>query len=202
MNELKSIIDLTNAFSKFPSVGSKTAERMAYAILNMDKQSIDFLINSIKNATTKVHPCPICGILTEDELCQVCKDNNRDHTQCIVIPSSKDALLFETMNFHGVYHVLGGEISSYHGLTPEKLKIKELIKRIETENIKEIIIATNPNIEGDTTALYLAKILEDKNVLVSRIGFGLPVGGQLDYADSLTIKRSFDNRTNYKKESK
>lgn len=202
MNELKSIIDLTNAFSKFPSVGSKTAERMAYAILNMDKQTVDFLLASITNATTKIHPCPICGILTEDDLCQVCKDHNRDHSQCIVIPSSKDSLLFESMNYHGVYHVLGGEISSYHGLTPEKLRIQELIKRIENENIKEIIIATNPNIEGDTTALYLAKILENRDVIVSRIGFGLPVGGQLDYADSLTIKRSFDNRTSYKKESK
>lgn len=202
MNELKSIVDLTNAFSKFPSIGTKTAERMAYAILNMDKQSIDFLITSIENATTKIHPCPICGILTEDDKCQVCKDVNRDHSQCIVIPSSKDALLFESMNFHGIYHVLGGEISSYHGLTPDKLKIQELIKRIEDEKIKEIIIATNPNIEGDTTALYLAKILENKDVIVSRIGFGLPVGGQLDYADSLTIKRSFDNRTSYKKEIK
>ena len=200
MNELKSIVDLTNAFSKFPSIGTKTAERMAYAILNMDKQSIDFLITSIENATTKIHPCPICGILTEDDKCQVCKDVNRDHSQCIVIPSSKDALLFESMNFHGIYHVLGGEISSYHGLTPDKLKIQELIKRIEDEKIKEVIIATNPNIEGDTTALYLAEILKNKDVKVSRIGFGMPIGGQLDYTDSYTLKKSLENRTSIKEE--
>ena len=97
------------------------------------------------------------------------------------------------MNFHGIYHVLGGEISSYHGLTPDKLKIQELIKRIEDEKIKEIIIATNPNIEGDTTALYLAEILKNKDVKVSRIGFGMPIGGQLDYTDSYTLKKSLEN---------
>lgn len=202
MKELKSIADLTFAFSKFPSVGNKTAERMAYAVLNMDKDDINFLIESISNAASKIHQCPICGLLTEDEICSVCKDSNRDHSQCIVLAHSKDVGLFESMNYKGIYHVLNGEISSYHGITPDKLRIKELLQRIEEENIKEIIIATNPNVEGDTTALYLAKILENTNVKVSRIGFGLPVGGNLDYADSLTIKRSFDNRTNYKKEDK
>lgn len=199
MKELKSIIDLTNAFSKFPSIGTKTAERMAYAVLNMNEKDISFLIDSIVNVSSKIHPCPVCGLYTEDEICSVCRDQNRNHEQCVVIPTSKDAQLFESTNFRGVYHVLGGEISSYHGVTPDKLKIKELLARIEKENIKELILATNPTIEGDTTALYVAKLLENKDVKVSRIGFGLPVGGQLDYTDSLTIKRSFDNRTVYKK---
>lgn len=196
MKELKSINDLTEAFKKFPSIGNKTAERLAFSVLNMDKKDVDKLVNSIINASTNIHNCPICGLLTEDEVCSVCSDSTRDHRQCVVVSSPKDVQLFESANFHGIYHCLLGELSSYHGITPDDLKISELINRIDKEGIEEVIIATNPNIEGDTTALYLARILQDKNVKVSRIGFGLPVGGNLEYADSLTIKRSFENRTN------
>ncbi|MCI6788655.1 MAG: recombination mediator RecR [Mollicutes bacterium] len=201
MKELKSIIDLTNSFKKFPSVGSKSAERMAYALLDMDKSEIDEIINAIENVSTKVHQCPICGVLTENNICSICEDKNRNHSTCIVVSHSKDVLAFEEIGtYHGVYHVLNGEISAYHGVTPKDLRISELLDRIDKEDIKEIIIATNPNIEGDTTALYLAEILKNKNVKVSRIGFGMPIGGQLDYTDSYTLKKSLENRTSIKEE--
>lgn len=201
MKELKSIIDLTNSFKKFPSVGSKSAERMAYALLDMDKSEIDEIINAIENVSTKVHQCPICGVLTENNICSICEDKNRNHSTCIVVSHSKDVLAFEEIGtYHGVYHVLNGEISAYHGVTPKDLRISELLDRINKEDIKEIIIATNPNIEGDTTALYLAEILKNKDVKVSRIGFGMPIGGQLDYTDSYTLKKSLENRTSIKEE--
>ena len=201
MKELKSIIDLTNSFKKFPSVGSKSAVRMAYALLDMDKSEIDEIINAIENVSTKVHQCPICGVLTENNICSICEDKNRNHSTCIVVSHSKDVLAFEEIGtYHGVYHVLNGEISAYHGVTPKDLRISELLDRIDKEDIKEIIIATNPNIEGDTTALYLAEILKNKNVKVSRIGFGMPIGGQLDYTDSYTLKKSLENRTSIKEE--
>lgn len=201
MKELKSIIDLTNSFKKFPSVGSKSAERMAYALLDMDKSEIDEIINAIENVSTKVHQCPICGVLTENNICSICEDKNRNHSTCIVVSHSKDVLAFEEIGtYHGVYHVLNGEISAYHGVTPKDLRISELLDRIDKEDIKEIIIATNPNIEGDTTALYLAEILKNKDVKVSRIGFGMPIGGQLDYTDSYTLKKSLENRTSIKED--
>lgn len=201
MKELKSIIDLTNSFKKFPSVGSKSAERMAYALLDMDKDEIDEIINAIENVSTKVHQCPICGVLTENSICSICEDKNRNHSTCIVVSHSKDVLSFEEIGtYHGVYHVLNGEISAYHGVTPKDLRINELLDRIDKEDIKEIIIATNPNIEGDTTALYLAEILKNKDVKVSRIGFGMPIGGQLDYTDSYTLKKSLENRTSIKED--
>ena len=201
MKELKSIIDLTNSFKKFPSVGSKSAERMAYALLDMNKDEIDEIINAIENVSTKVHQCPICGVLTENNICSICEDKNRNHSTCIVVSHSKDVLSFEEIGtYHGVYHVLNGEISAYHGVTPKDLRINELLDRIDKEDIKEIIIATNPNIEGDTTALYLAEILKNKDVKVSRIGFGMPIGGQLDYTDSYTLKKSLENRTSIKED--
>lgn len=201
MKELKSIIDLTNSFKKFPSVGSKSAERMAYALLDMDKGEIDEIINAIENVSTKVHQCPICGVLTENNICSICEDKNRNHSTCIVVSHSKDVLAFEEIGtYRGVYHVLNGEISAYHGVTPKDLRISELLDRIDKEDIKEIIIATNPNIEGDTTALYLAEILKNKDVKVSRIGFGMPIGGQLDYTDSYTLKKSLENRTSIKED--
>ena len=203
MAELKSISDLTQAFKKFPSVGAKSAERMAYALLDMDKDDINYLISKIKDVSEKIHPCPVCGLLTDNDKCSVCSDINRTHDQIIVITSPKDVMAFEEMNqYRGMYHVLGGEISSYHNVSPSDLRIKELLERIDNEHIKEVIIATNPTIEGDMTALYLAKLLENKDVKVSRIGYGLPVGGNLDYADALTIKRSFDARTEINGEKK
>ena len=159
MKELKSITDLTYALSKFPSIGNKTAERMSYALLDMKKEDIDDLIKAIEDVTSKIHNCPICGILTEDEICPICASKTRDHSICIVVSYPKDVLSFEEINnFNGIYHCLMGELSSYHGVNPDDLKINELIERIKKEGIKEIVIATNPSIEGETTALYLSEV--------------------------------------------
>lgn len=201
MDELKSITNLILAFNKFPSIGNKTAERMAYAVLDMDKKDIDNLVKAINDVKTQIHTCPICGALTEKDVCSICSNQNRDHSICVVVAYPKDVITFEKIGeFKGIYHVLGGEISSYHGITPNNLKIKELIDRVQKENIKEVVIATNPSVEGQTTALYLSESLKNLNIKVSRIGFGIPIGGQLDYADSLTLKRSFENRKEIKEE--
>ncbi len=203
MKELHSLNKLIDALKSFPSIGSKTAERMGYSILDMDDDEVNNLIESINSAKHDIHQCPICGLLTEDDECYICKDANRDHSVCIVLSYPKDVVNFEKLNsFHGVYHVLNGVISSLHGVGPEDLRINELTERIKKENIKEIIIATNPTLEGETTALYLARILKDYDVKVTRLAYGLPAGGQLDYVDEVTIEKALDNRTNLKKEDK
>lgn len=200
MKELHSLNKLIDAFKSFPSIGSKTAERMGYNILDMDDGEVKKLIDSITEAKRDIHQCPICGLLTEDDKCSVCSNTNRSHSICIVLSYAKDVVNFEKLeNYHGVYHVLNGVISSLHGVGPEDLRINELVERIKKENIKEIIIATNPTLEGETTALYLAKILQDYDVKVTRLAYGLPAGGQLDYADEITIEKALDNRVNLKK---
>jgi recombination protein RecR len=199
MKELDSITKLTESFKSFPSIGEKSAERMAYALLDMDDSKVTELVKSIQEAKEKIHPCPICGLLTEDKVCTICDDENRDHSTCIILSNEKDVYSFEKLGtFHGVYHVLGGDLSSVKGITPDKLKFKELIQRIDDEKIKEIIIATNPTIEGETTALYLAKLLKDKDIKITRLAYGLPMGGALDYADELTIGKALVGRTNIK----
>lgn len=199
MKELEAIERLTSAFKNFPSVGEKSAERMAYAILDMDENRVQELLTNIKDAKTRIHKCPICGLLTEDEICSVCSSTSRDHSICIVLSSEKDVYSFEELRtFKGVYHVLGGDLSSLKGITPDKLKIEELKQRITKEGIKELIIATNPTLEGETTALYLTRVLQDYDIKISRLAYGLPMGGNLDYADQLTISKALQGRTKLK----
>jgi len=196
MKELNSLNELIEAFSNFPSIGSKTAERMGYSVLDMSNDEVDNLITAITKAKKEIHPCPICGLLTEDDVCSICKDQNRNKQLCIVISNAKDVFGFEKLHtYHGTYHVLGGVISSVHGVGPNDLRINELKERIVKENIKEIIVATNPTVEGETTALYLGRILKPLNVKVTRLAYGLPAGGQLDYVDELTISKALDGRT-------
>ena len=187
--------NLINGLKKLPGVGAKSAERMAYQILNMDDEDIHNLANSLIDSKNKLVRCKKCGCMSEGELCEICKDDSRDtHTLCIV-QNTKDVYALEkAKNYSGVYHVLNGVISASLGVTPNDLNLQELINRIEKEEIKEVILATNPNIEGETTALYIAKLLEGKNVEVTRLAYGLPVGASLDYADEYTLIKAMQGR--------
>lgn len=195
MKELKTLLSLIDSFSKLPGIGAKTAERMAYAVLDMKKEDVEEFGKAIIESKTKIHKCPKCGLYTEDDLCDICSNPNRDHSVCIVLTQPKDVLPFEKINdYNGVYHVLGGLISPSKGYGPENLNLDSLISRISSEGIKEVIIATNPTLEGETTSLYVSKILEKENVTVTRLAYGLPFGASLDYADSLTLTKALEGR--------
>ena len=195
MDNLKALVRLQESLAKLPSIGKKSAERMAFAMLEMDDEDLNEFADAIKELKSKIHFCPVCGNITEDEKCFVCNDDSRDRGTILVVSSPKDVIAFENAEgYHGLYHVLGGTISISKGKGIEDLNIASLIKRVETENIKEIIIATNPTVDGETTALYLAKLLENKNVNVTRLAYGLPMGGNLDYADALTLAKAIEGR--------
>jgi len=200
MKELLSIVNLTKALSLLPSVGQKSAERMAYAIIEMDEEKINFLVDSIINIKKKIHHCPNCFSLIDSEFCPYCL-KRKDPSICLVCSYPKDVIMFENMDFfNGTYHVLNGEINSLKGITINDLTIDKLIYRIKKENIKEIILATNPTLEGETTALYIAKILENYPVKVSRLAHGIPMGLNLEYSDKLTLTKALENRTDITKE--
>ena len=181
--------------SKLPSIGKKTAQRLALFILKMDDDRVDNLLKSIKELKTKLKSCSRCNNLSEDELCEVCKSTKRDKSIICVVEEASDVIAIEkTHEFSGLYHVLGGVLSPLTGVTPDSLKIKELLKRFEKEDIKEVILALNPDTEGETTSLYLAKLIKPLNMKVTRIARGLPVGGDLEFADEATIGRAMINR--------
>ncbi|MFA5503249.1 MAG: recombination mediator RecR [Bacilli bacterium] len=195
MENLKSLTRLIDSLTKLPSVGKKSAERMAYAMLEMDEEDLKEFSNAVKDLKAKITRCPICGNYTESDLCSICKDDTRDESLIMVVSYPKDIIAIEkSESFHGKYHVLGGIISPSKGKTIEELNIASLIKRIESGNVKEIILATNPNVDGETTALYLARKLEPYGLNVTRLAYGLPIGGVLDYADALTLSKALEGR--------
>lgn len=195
MKELPTYTALVDSFRKLPGIGTRSAERMASAVLQMRKEDAFEFAEAIQNAKNRVHKCPNCGLFTEDDLCEVCKDASRDHHVCLVIVSPKDAASFESVgSYHGIYHVLGGLLAPSKGVGPEALNIDGLKQRIQSEDIEEVIVATSPTLEGETTALFLAKVLEPFNVSVSRLGYGLPSGSSLEYADPLTLSRALEGR--------
>lgn len=199
MEKLKSLENLTNELKKLPSVGTKSAERMAYSLLDWDEEEIKNLCDALTQVKKKIHKCPKCGILTENELCEVCASQNRDTTKLMVVCYQKDAIAFENSDsFNGLYHVLGGVLSIQNGVSYEDLGIDSLLHRVQNEDIKEVILATEPTLDGETTAQFIARLLEKYDVSISRLGYGLPMGGHLDYADSLTLSKSFEGRTKIK----
>ena len=199
MEKLKSLENLTNELKKLPSVGTKSAERMAYSLLDWDAEEIKNLCDALTQVKKKIHKCPKCGMLTENELCEVCASPNRDTTKLMVVCYQKDAIAFENSDsFNGLYHVLGGVLSIQNGVSYEDLGIDSLLHRVQNENIKEVILATEPTLDGETTAQFIARLLEKYDVSISRLGYGLPMGGHLDYADSLTLSKSFEGRTKIK----
>mgnify|MGYP003527337918 FL=1 len=187
--------NLINGLKKLPGVGSKSAERMAYQILNMDDEDITKLATSLLDSKEKLTRCKKCGCMSEGDECEICKDSARDTTTLCVVQSTKDVYALEKVkNYNGVYHVLNGVISPSLGVTPNDLNFNKLVDQIINDEIKEVILATNPNIEGETTALYIAKLLENKNVEVTRLAYGLPVGASLDYADEFTLIKAMQGR--------
>lgn len=187
--------NLINGLKKLPGVGSKSAERMAYQILNMDDEDISKLATSLLDSKEKLTRCKKCGCMSEGDECEICKDDTRDTKTLCVVQSTKDVYALEKVkNYNGVYHVLNGVISPSLGVTPNDLNLNKLVDRIVNDEIKEVILATNPNIEGETTALYIAKLLENKDVEVTRLAYGLPVGASLDYADEYTLIKSLQGR--------
>lgn len=195
MKTLKSLERLQESLAKLPSVGKRSAERMAFAMLEMDDEDLIEFSEAIRDLKNKIHICKICGNITEDDICEVCSDDSRDKTTLMVVSSPKDIIAFENAEeYHGLYHVLGGTISLSKGKGIEDLNIDSLLNRVDDGEIKEIIIATNPTVDGETTALYLAKLLKDKPVNVTRLAYGLPMGGHLDYADSLTLAKAIEGR--------
>ena len=195
MEKLKSLIRLEESLAKLPSVGKKSAERMAYAMLDMDDEDLQEFSNAIKDLKSKIHICPICGCLTENDVCEICNDPTRDTSTLMVVSYPKDLLAFENAEgYHGLYHVLGGVISISKGKDLESLNINGLLERVSSNNIKEVIIATNPTIEGETTAMYLSKLLAPYVESVTRLAYGLQMGGNLDYTDSLTLSKAIEGR--------
>ena len=195
MKDLKSLERLEESFNKLPSIGKRSAERLAYSILDMSNDDVDEFCNALKGVKNKIHICPICGAYTEDELCDICTDSSRDKSVLLVVSYPKDVISFEAMNtYRGLYHVLGGIISVQNGKSIDELNIPGLIERVKTGEVKEIIIATNPTIEGETTAIYLSKILKDYVPNITRLAYGLQMGGTLDYTDSLTLAKAIEGR--------
>lgn len=182
--------------SKLPGIGKKTAQRLALFLLKSDEQQVDKLLIAIKDLKIKLRFCSRCFNLSEEELCNICKSDKRDKSVICVVEEASDVMAIEkTHEFKGLYHVLGGVLSPLSGITPELLHIKELLKRFETEDIREVILALNPDTEGETTSLYLAKVLKPLNINVTRIARGLPIGGDLEFADDATIGRAILNRS-------
>ena len=182
--------------SKLPGIGKKTAQRLAIFLLKSENQQVDGLINSIKDLKLKLRFCSRCFNLSEEELCNICKSEKRDKSILCVVEEASDVIAVEkTHEFKGLYHVLGGVLSPLTGITPESLHIKELLKRFEEEEIKEVILALNPDTEGETTSLYLAKLMKPFGISVTRIARGLPIGGDLEFADDATIGRAILNRS-------
>ncbi|MCZ9883492.1 recombination mediator RecR [Arthrobacter sp. B2a2-09] len=189
--------ELIDELGRLPGVGPKSAQRLAFHILEADPEDMKRLVAAITTVKERVKFCTVCGNVTEQELCNICRDPRRDPSVICVVEESKDVLAVErTRSFRGRYHVLGGAINPIAGIGPEQLRIRELLTRLNDGAIQEIIIATDPNLEGEATATYLARMLKSIGITVTRLASGLPVGGDLEYADEVTLGRAFEGRRN------
>ena len=190
------IINLIACFKRLPGIGEKTAERLALSVLDIDEENIDLFSKSLKDSKTKIKRCKICNNLSEDELCEVCKDKNRNKEIICIVEEPKNVILLEKINvFDGYYHVLDGLISPIDGINPEDINLLSLIDRIKKDKVKEVILALKPSVEGETTSLYISKILDGMNVKITKIAHGIPLGAEIDYVDSLTLEMALENRT-------
>lgn len=189
------LVILAEKFASLPGIGMKSAQRLAYHVMSMDDDSVKDFAQALINAKRNVHSCKCCQNLTEKELCPICSDGERDSRVICVVEGPKDVTAFErTREYNGVYHVLHGLLSPMDGITPDKLRIRELLARISAGGVEEVIMATNPTVEGDATAMYVAGLLKPMGIKVTRLAFGLPVGGILEYADEITLFKALENR--------
>ena len=192
---IESLQHLAEEFGRLEGVGKKTAMRMAFSVLELEQEEAEAFASAILEARRIIHLCPVCQNLTDRDLCPICADPTRDHSLICVVTDAKAVLSMEKVReFRGVYHVLHGLISPINGVTPEHLKIKELLTRVETGEVQEIIVATNPTVEGEATAMYLSRLLRPLGVRVTRLAYGVPVGADLEYADEVTLFRALEGR--------
>ena len=192
---IESLSNLAEKFGRLEGVGKKTAMRMAFSILELETEEAEDFARAILDAKEKIHLCPICQNLTDHEVCPICADEERDRSVICVVTDARTVLAMEKVReYRGTYHVLHGLISPMNGITPEQLKIKELLARVGTGEIGEIIVATNPTVEGEATAMYLSRLLQPFGVRVTRLAYGVPVGADLEYADEVTLYRALEGR--------
>lgn len=186
---------LIEQLSRLPGVGAKSAQRLAFHIINMPKEEVEGIANAMISAKEHIHYCKECYTLTDEELCPICKDPNRNHKQIMVVEQTRDMAAYEKIGkYEGVYHVLHGAISPMLGIGPSDIKLAELMKRLQ-KDVDEVIIATNSNLEGETTAMYISKMIKQAGIKVTRIASGVPVGGDLEYIDEVTLLRALEGRT-------
>lgn len=187
--------NLTDAFARLPGIGGKSAQRLAFHVLSLPLDEAQDFADAILAAKREIHTCPVCQNLTDQELCPICNDDSRDHGVICVVAEPKDVIAMErSREFRGVYHVLHGVISPLNHVTQDDIKIKELLLRVGNGNIREVIMATNPDTEGEATAMYISRLLRPMEVKVTRLAYGVPVGSQLEYADEVTLSRALEGR--------
>ncbi len=192
---IESLTKLAEKFGRLEGVGKKTAMRMAFSILELDIEEAEDFARAILDAKEKIHLCPVCQNLTDREICPICADEERDRSVICVVTDARTVLAMEKVReYRGTYHVLHGLISPMNGITPEQLKIKELLARVATGEVGEVIVATNPTVEGEATAMYLSRLLQPFGVRVTRLAYGVPVGADLEYADEVTLYRALEGR--------
>ena len=187
--------ELADQFARLPGIGGKTAQRLAFHVLSLPLEDAQAFSEAIINAKQQVHTCPICQNLTDKEVCSICDDPTRDHGVICVVAEPKDAIALErSREFHGTYHVLHGVLSPLNRVTQDDLKIRELLLRVGNGDVREVIMATNPDTEGEATAMYISRLLRPMQIKVTRLAYGVPVGSQLEYADEVTLSRALEGR--------
>ena len=192
---LESLQRLAEQFGRLPGIGRKSAMRMAFSVLELSEEEVEVFADTLREAKQKIHECPICGNLTERESCAVCSDLSRDTGVICVVEDVKTLRSFEKVReYRGVYHVLHGVISPVNGVTPDKIRFRELLERVGNEDVREVIIATNPTPDGEVTAMYISKYLKPLGIKVTRLAYGVPVGSDLEYADEVTLGRAIEGR--------
>lgn len=195
---IESLDILAEQFARLPGIGRKSAERLAYAVLEYTPEQLEAFTAAMRDAKENIHRCPICQNLTDREICPVCSDATRDHTSICVVEDARAVMAFEKVRtFRGVYHVLHGLISPMNGITPDALTLRELLARLEDDTVKEVIVATGATTEGEATAMYLARLLSPLGIRVTRLAHGIPFGGALEYADEITLSRALEGRRDF-----